>query len=149
MDNPELTQELIDDEKTIVNIKGVSKSAWERARQAANRSGESMGDWISRAANQLANLEAGQRFFEPDKLEDKPAKPQLPAVDFREIAAVLVAMKEAGLPTQKRVGQELNALLHGHLKAHRPAKDQRHVTIEGERTDMRQLTGLAEGLAAK
>ena len=58
MDNP-------DDEKTTVNVKGVSAKAWERAKKAATRQDETMGSWLSRAANQLADREAAPRELPP------------------------------------------------------------------------------------
>jgi hypothetical protein len=58
MDNP-------DDEKTIVNIKGVLKRSWERTKIAADRNDETLGAWVSRALDQLADRETGPREFPP------------------------------------------------------------------------------------
>jgi hypothetical protein len=60
MDNP-------DDEKTTINVKAVSARAWERAKSSAIKQGETMGAWLSRAINQLADAEAGPREFPPVK----------------------------------------------------------------------------------
>ena len=54
-----------DDGRTTINVKGVTREAWERARAAATKSGEAMGAWLSRAVDQLARLEAGPREFPP------------------------------------------------------------------------------------
>lgn len=54
MDNP-------DDEKTIVNIKSVFKRSWDRAKVAAERNDETLGAWVSRALDQLADRESGPR----------------------------------------------------------------------------------------
>lgn len=59
MDNPQ-------DEKTVINVKGVSVQIWEKAKRAANKQGQPMGVWLSRAADHLANLEDGPREFPPD-----------------------------------------------------------------------------------
>lgn len=53
------------DERTTINVKGVSVTAWERAKKAANKQDETMGTWLSRAAEHLANLEDGPREFPP------------------------------------------------------------------------------------
>jgi hypothetical protein len=111
MDNP-------DDEKTIINVKAVSVSSWERAKKAANRNGETLGSWLSRACDQLANLDAGDRLILPSANPVNPSRnlAALPPVDFHEVAAIIMAMKEAGLPVQKRIGQHVNALLHTKLR---------------------------------
>lgn len=112
----ELTPE---DEKIIVNVKGVSAKAWERAKIGSHKAGETLGQWLSRACEQLANLESGQRMFPTSKTGTLPANTPRPEVDFREVAAVLMAMKENGLVAQKRLGRELNALIYAKLKDHR------------------------------
>lgn len=53
------------DEKTTINVKSVSVAAWDRAKKAATKQGEAMGEWLSRAINQLADIEAGPREFPP------------------------------------------------------------------------------------
>jgi len=53
------------DERTTINVKGMSVSSWERAKNAAKRQDESMGAWLSRAAEHLANLEDGPRELPP------------------------------------------------------------------------------------
>ena len=54
MDNPA-------DDRVTINVKSVSAKSWERAKVAANKQGQTMGEWLSRAINQLANNEAGPR----------------------------------------------------------------------------------------
>ena len=54
-----------DDERTTINVKGVSVRAWERAKASAIRQGQPMGVWLSRAIVQLADMEAGPREFPP------------------------------------------------------------------------------------
>ena len=49
----------------IVNIKGVSQEQWERAKTAANRADETLGEWVSRACKLLADAEEGGREFPP------------------------------------------------------------------------------------
>jgi hypothetical protein len=114
-----------DDAEKIVNIKGISAKEWEKARGIATRNGEGMGQYVSRALAQLADREAGERFFPPDRFsasippDSPPSIPPLhpkPSIDMRDVAAILIAMKEAGLPVQKRVGREINAALHAMLR---------------------------------
>lgn len=53
------------DERTTINVKGMSVSSWERAKKAAAKQDESMGVWLTRAVEHLANLEDGPREFLP------------------------------------------------------------------------------------
>ncbi len=75
MDNP-------DDEKTTINVKSVSAAAWERAKSSATKQGETMGAWLSRAINRLADSEAGPREFPPSLANPAPemVKPDSPSV---------------------------------------------------------------------
>jgi hypothetical protein len=50
---------------TIVTIKGMPVDAWETAKSAALRSGETLGEWTARAIRQLADRERGERVFPP------------------------------------------------------------------------------------
>lgn len=66
---------------TIINVKAVSADAWSRAKNAANRQGEAMGVWLSRAIAQLADREAATpREFPPPHLSgqepDQISSPQ-------------------------------------------------------------------------
>ena len=51
--------------KTIINVKGADVEQWERAKTAANRADETMGEWLSRAVKHLADMEEGGREFPP------------------------------------------------------------------------------------
>ncbi len=51
------------DERTTINVKGVLVKSWEQAKKAAHKQAQPMGVWLSRAADQLANLEDGPREF--------------------------------------------------------------------------------------
>jgi hypothetical protein len=139
MDNPE-------DERTIINVKGINIRSYEGAKKAANKAGETMGSWLSRAMDQLANLEAGERYIPPDNPANRPfglaianpANPDyLPAlhpVDFREVATILMALKEAGLPVQKRIGHHVNTLLNNRLREARGMPEEKargRLTIPG------------------
>jgi hypothetical protein len=86
MDNP-------DDGKTTINVKGVSAKAWERAKAAAAKQDETLGVWLSRAANQLADREAGPREFPPQppaNLAPEMVKPS--GLTAPELAALLQGM---------------------------------------------------------
>src|SRR4051794_41178946 len=118
-----------DEATQTVNIKGISSKEWEKARGIATRNGESMGEYVSRALAQLAEREAGERFFPPERFSPVvppdlpstiPALPDNPGIALPEVAAVLVALKEAGLPIQKRIGRQINALLDAKLRAAMP-----------------------------
>jgi hypothetical protein len=129
VDNP-------DEEKTIVNIKGVVVQSYDRAKKSAHKNGETMGSWISRAMDQLANLEAGERYIPPANPANPSGNPGANPppvvrieVDFREVAAVMVAMKEAGLPVQKRVGALVNGLLYAKLREARGVPEQSKGTL--------------------
>jgi hypothetical protein len=103
------------DTKIVVNVKGVNGAAWEHAKAAAARSGETLGQWISRAADQLATREAGDRIIPPARgANPAPAAPP-PGPALGDVAALLQAMGMANVPVQKRVGRQVNALLHGEL----------------------------------
>ena len=84
----------MDDEKTTINVKGVSGKAWERAKTAALKQGEPMGPWLSRAINQLADREAGPREFPPvtANLAPETVKPDPnPGLSPVEVAALMQA----------------------------------------------------------
>src|SRR5215213_4416515 len=107
-----------DEATQTVNIKGISSKEWEKARGIATRNSESMGEYVSRALAQLAEREAGERFFPPERFS--AAIPYNPGIALQEVAAVLVALKEAGLPIQKRIGRNINALLDAKLREAMP-----------------------------
>jgi hypothetical protein len=70
-----------DDEKTTINVKGVSTSAWERAKKSAGKQEQPMGAWLSHAANLLADREDGPRALVPvEAAESLPAHPPGSAV---------------------------------------------------------------------
>lgn len=52
MDNPDT------DDKTIINVKGVRKPAWEAARRGAAQAGDSMGTWLSDAIDRRISHDA-------------------------------------------------------------------------------------------
>ena len=98
----------MDDPRTVINVKAVSIAAWEKGKAAAAKADETMGTWLSRALNQLADREAGERYIPPAK----PVKPDaVPGVDLHDVAAVLVAMGQANIQVQKRVAARVNGLL--------------------------------------
>lgn len=60
------------EDRTTINVKGVPTAAWETARRAAAKQGETMGAWLGRAIETKANLEAGPREFPPEKPAANP-----------------------------------------------------------------------------
>lgn len=63
------------DVTTVINVKGVSVTAWDRARKMAQRNGETMGSWLSRAVSHLADMEDGPREFPPGELVKQGGNP--------------------------------------------------------------------------
>ncbi len=58
--------------RKTINVKGVRAEAWERAGAAAKRQDQSLGEWVSRACDLLADMESGEREFGPSQ----PVKPR-------------------------------------------------------------------------
>jgi hypothetical protein len=114
MDNP-------DDEKTTINVKGVSTKAWDRAKNAAAKQDETMGVWLSRAANQLADMEAGPREFPPAlsaNLRPEMVKP--PGLTAPELAGLMQSMAAlataTGTPPAKADIRRAYALVDDHVR---------------------------------
>tara|TARA_R110000751_G_scaffold307640_1_gene430317 strand:- start:13026 stop:13505 length:480 start_codon:yes stop_codon:yes gene_type:complete len=119
--------------KTTITVKGFDAEVWDQARAAAKRSGESMGAWLSRAARQLAVMDAGAREILPD--ERPRVSPGLPPVSREFIPAVfpaadLTLLREtmlaahavsvaAAVPVPKAAARHAFALLTGQLRAAR------------------------------
>lgn len=112
MDNP-------GGEKTTVNVKGVEVEAWNKARQAALKRAEPMGEWLSRAVVRQAEMERMdmivQPYVAPEPEAPRILAPEPAAGGLNDVAALLGAMVQAGVPVQKRVGRRLNAVLHHFL----------------------------------
>lgn len=89
MDNPEV-------KRTIINVKGMDAEQWERAKTAANRQDETMGEWLSRAVKHLADMEEGGREFGPSERvsERKP-------LTAEQVAALMQAAAQLALATGK------------------------------------------------
>jgi hypothetical protein len=109
-----------DDEKTTINVKGVSEKAWERAKNAARKQDETMGDWLSRAANHLADKEAGPREFPPVQqvnLRPEMVKPTgLSAPELTDLMQGLAALATAtGTPPAKANLRRIYALVDEHV----------------------------------
>lgn len=113
-----------DDEATVVNIKNVRVNAYRRAKTCANRTNESMGEWCSRAFDQLANLEEGGRHILPPargadlSRATQPANLVIPTAEYiQSLASLVHAMAAAKLDMQKRNVAKLNAVLYTGLRA--------------------------------
>jgi hypothetical protein len=96
-----------DEPRQIVNIKGIRTTSWERARAASARSGETLGAWVSRALDQLADRESGERFLPAATPPANPANPAA-AADLAAIGAALMGLAQAGGTAQARVVREVN-----------------------------------------
>ncbi len=119
MDNP-------DDDRTIINVKGVRKASWNAAARAASLSKDSYGQWLSDAIDLRLRMEA-----EGVKLpgEDKKAlltPDQMTAriAAMAELAKGLAALKSAG---SRAIGisalsSGLTTLLTDERSANRPIR---------------------------
>jgi hypothetical protein len=94
-------------DRTTVTVKGLSIEAWEQAKKAAIKRGETQGEWLGRACLHLANLESGDAVLAPGKPDHPPAS----AGDLQAFAAVLQGMGTAGVKPTKRVASKVNRLL--------------------------------------
>lgn len=108
-------------DRTIINVKGMDAAAWEEAKRAANRRGETMGEWLSRACLAQARTEQRDGIIEPAAAANPPAAPPAPAIDLGNVARVIEAMRAANIPIQRRVGAQVNALLYRTLRGGQPA----------------------------
>ena len=114
MANPE-------DERTVINVKGVSVEAWEIAKKAANKQGEPMGTWLSRAARTQANLEDGPRELPPlpvANLGRNSGNPSLlPIEQLGALMQGMAALSAAtGTPPAKGVTRRAYALVDDHIR---------------------------------
>jgi hypothetical protein len=110
-----------DDEKTTINVKGVSAKAWERAKNAAKKQDETMGDWLSRAANHLADREAGPREFPPALQANLPPEmvkpPSLTAPELAGLMQGMAALATAtNIPPAKTDVRRAYALVDEHVR---------------------------------
>ena len=81
------------DETTIINVKSVSAAAWEKAKKAANKQGETMGAWLTRAITQLANREDEHpREFPPVKPAANHAPVRPGTMTAAEVAHMMQGM---------------------------------------------------------
>lgn len=114
------------DERIIVNVKGVSKKAWEIIKAAAARQDEPLGSWISRAGYQLANRESQaprefpplatlddlkpQQLTGPPKMANPPAEARQPSPPSAAVVDLLALLHAVG-PLQ-RPPREVRALIN-------------------------------------
>jgi hypothetical protein len=90
------------EETTIINVKSVSAAAWEKAKKAATKQGETLGEWLSRAITQVADREAEQ----PRELPPvKPSRPgTMPASEVSHMMQAMAALAAAtGRPPPKAI----------------------------------------------
>lgn len=107
------------DDRQPVTIKAMPVAAWKRAREAAEKQDQSMAEWLARAINQLADMEAGARVTMPGK-PDKPEAPAMPAADLEALMRAAHAVSEAsGVPVPKVAARHAFALLTGQMRAAR------------------------------
>jgi hypothetical protein len=83
-----------DDDKTIINVKGVPKPAWELAKRLAAQADEPMGMLLARAIQCLADQEAG-RVKPPDKKVTKQGNPPLTPAQLTDRITALAMLSQA------------------------------------------------------
>jgi hypothetical protein len=103
-------------ERTTITVKGVAVDAWETARKAANKRGETQGEWLSRACLHLANLESGDAVLRPGKPDTPPPPPIATAADVQATAALLHAMGVAGAALDEAAVKRANQLLKRQMR---------------------------------
>lgn len=102
-----------------ITVKSVPQATWERAKRAAMRQGETMGEWIARACEQLATRESeGPREIVPVRSghPDQIAPPETPApVDPMALVEIMKAAEaisqSSGVPVPTRLTRSIYALL--------------------------------------
>lgn len=87
--------------RVTINVKSVSSYAWDRARAAATRQGETMGEWLSRAVTQLTDREASAARElpparpRPDLGQINPMPVPLAAADLADLMRSMSALAAA------------------------------------------------------
>jgi hypothetical protein len=104
-----------DDAKTIINVKGVSVEAWEAAKKAANKQDQTMGEWLTRALNHLANLEAGPREFLPIPAANPDPETVNPnqAAALAALATLAPVLAGIGPKLTRQAASDVSALISG------------------------------------
>lgn len=106
MDNPDQI------EKTVINVKGVDKPAWEAARRGAAQTGDSMGKWLSEAIYMRGKIDAGA-ILSPGLASVKNGHESGNPIDLPTIANLLQTAVEAARLSGKPLPVRLRGLLHG------------------------------------
>jgi hypothetical protein len=110
------------DETKTINVKGVSAAAWDRARQCADKTDESLGVWLSRAIETQANLEAGPREWPPVKPEPDVVKLAAPLTpdEYKVLCEGMeIARRVSGQPVPPNLSKQLDLLSLDILRAAR------------------------------
>lgn len=114
-----------DEERAPKTIKAMPVRAWNRALAQAAKSGESMAEWLTRAIDQLADREAGERVLPPPapqpgpSVRDNPAAGMAPQDMAELMQAAVAAAQASGVPLPKSVARHAFALVGGQLRAAR------------------------------
>lgn len=101
-------------DRTIVTIKGIDPDAWETAKRAAIRRGETQGEWLSRACLYLANLEANDSVL-------PGLAPAISEAHEEKTIELLKAMGAAGVAPNNALIHRANRLANLRAKAALPA----------------------------
>jgi hypothetical protein len=124
MDNP-------DPAKATVTIKAIEVEAWEMAKRAATKRGETQGEWVSHACRYVANLQSGDEVRPPGK-PDNPAPVVTPyAAEAHAFAALLTACGAAGVTPSRDAMAKVNRLFVV-LGARLPPTRKPRLTVSGQ-----------------
>ena len=93
----------MDGEVTTVNVKGVRISTWEKARAAARRDDESMGEWLTKALEHYTGLQAGPRELPPEPITVAPQLGQ--ACELLHALAAVAASGQMGRDARARMNR--------------------------------------------
>ena len=100
-----------------VNIKSMPVDVWARMTQAKEKQGETTAEWLTRAINQLADREAGERYIPPgEAVGPGPITPSVREIreTIEHLARVLAGL--SGVPNCGRVAQRLRRVMEQHIE---------------------------------
>ena len=119
----------IPDDKAPMTVKAMPVRVRQRALKAAAKQGQSMAEWLTRAIDQLADREEGERETFPDeagkpgKLPALPSQPSPVVIPTSFLTDLIDAMRAAeavaaasGVPVPKATAHHAFAILTNHLR---------------------------------
>lgn len=130
MDNPQ------DDDRTIINVKGVRKPAWEKAKRGSAQTGESMGTWLSGAIEIRAIHDASGIQSPGNPLANPSLTPDQLTARIEAVAAYQQSVAALKMARARSIG-------NGALVAVQSSLEQHVIDVDGP--PKRQIAGKARG----